>query len=172
MSRLNQILCRFVPLEDRLLLRISTTDRHEFRFWMTRRFVKLLWPVLGRMLASTPVAKTAGDPQSRQAILAFQHETVLSQSNFSQPFDEGDYQRPLGDTPVLLARIQLKEIDGGGQILCLHPETGNGVEIILDVKLLHGFARLVDDAVSKADWDVSPLFAPATPALQEQVVLN
>ena len=172
MSRLNQIQCRFAPLDDRLLLRISTTDRYEFRFWLTRRFVKLLWPVLARMLAATPVAKSASDPQSRQAILAFQHETALSQSDFSQPFDESEYQRPLGDSPLLLARIQLKETDGGAQILCLHPEHGEGVDLTLDQNLLHAFSRLITDAVNKAEWELPPLVA-ATPApATDRIVLN
>ena len=172
MSRLNQIQCRFVPLDDRLLLRISTTDRREFRFWMTRRFVKLLWPVLARMLAATPVVKATSDPHSRQAILAFQHETALSQSDFSQPFDDCEVQLPLGDSPVLLARIQLKEADGGTQILCLHPEDGDGVELTLDQNLLHAFSRLITDAVNKAEWELPALVTAAPAAATAGIVLN
>src|SRR5262245_38468956 len=35
--------------EDRLLLRLSTTDAAEFRFWLTRSFVKKLWGMLIKM---------------------------------------------------------------------------------------------------------------------------
>jgi hypothetical protein len=170
--RLHQLKIDYEAEQDRLLMLVSASDGVEVRLALTRRFVKLLWPVLARMLAATPVAKSASDPQSRQAILAFQHETALSQSDFSQPFDESEYQRPLGDSPLLLARIQLKETDGGAQILCLHPEHGEGVDLTLDQNLLHAFSRLITDAVNKAEWELPPLVA-ATPApATDRIVLN
>ena len=53
MSRVHQIQLKYDAREDRSLLRISTLDKCEYQFWMTRRFTKLLWPVLVRMLEST-----------------------------------------------------------------------------------------------------------------------
>ena len=43
MSQLHQMQITYVPVEDRLLYRVNTKHRQEFRFWMTRRYVKLLW---------------------------------------------------------------------------------------------------------------------------------
>ena len=52
MSGINQIQMRFVPLEDRVLWRLNTVDSSGYQFWLTRRYVKLLWPVLLKMLTA------------------------------------------------------------------------------------------------------------------------
>ena len=36
----------FMAENDRLLMRVSTTDKNEFHFLLTRRFVNILWPAL------------------------------------------------------------------------------------------------------------------------------
>ncbi|MEO5334425.1 MAG: hypothetical protein H7839_20615, partial [Magnetococcus sp. YQC-5] len=61
---LHQIQMAFSQEEDRLQLRIST-GTHEVRFWLTRRFVKLAWPILQQaiedtagLLADSPISKT------------------------------------------------------------------------------------------------------------------
>jgi len=50
MSQLHQIQISYVPTEDRLVLRLNTRARHEFRFWMTRRYVIILWKAIMDML--------------------------------------------------------------------------------------------------------------------------
>ncbi len=52
--QIHQIQIRHDETEDRLLLRLSTSDNHEFRFWLTRRFVKRLWAMLVQMLSLHP----------------------------------------------------------------------------------------------------------------------
>ena len=50
MSTLHQIQMQYDAHEDRGLLRIRTRDGSEFRFWLTRRFVRALWPMVREML--------------------------------------------------------------------------------------------------------------------------
>ena len=45
-DQLFQINVSYVPGEDRLLLRVSTTGGDEYRVWLTRRFVSLLMGLL------------------------------------------------------------------------------------------------------------------------------
>lgn len=45
-SALHQITMSFLAEDDRLLMRVSTTDKNEFHFLLTRRFVNILWPAL------------------------------------------------------------------------------------------------------------------------------
>ncbi len=52
-NQLHQLTVKYVPTEDRLLLRIGTTAKTEYRLWLTRRFVAALWPSLGGQLADT-----------------------------------------------------------------------------------------------------------------------
>ncbi len=172
MAQLNQIQCRYVPLEDRVLLRINSSDHSEFRFWLTRRYVRLLWPVLSQLLQGDPQISQAQDARARQAILAFQHESALSQSSFSQTFREEQAKFPLGETPVLLSRIQTRTTTQGQSVLCLHPEQGQGIELNMSRTLLHALTRLLTDAVQKAGWELEASMpaAPAAPA--EQVTIN
>ena len=44
--RLHQLKLDFIPEQDRLLLRVSTDTRLEVRLWLTRRILRLLWPLL------------------------------------------------------------------------------------------------------------------------------
>ena len=154
MTQLHQIRLQYDAQEDRRLLRISTQARQEFRFWLTRRFVKLLWPVLMRLLESHEQVRSQSDSHAKKAVLSFQHQSALDQSDFSTAYREQGLQRPLGEAPVLLAKIQVKSGSGGNQILCLHPLEGQGVELALTQVLLHSLCKLVADTVRTARWDL------------------
>ena len=65
--RLHQIRIDYHQEQDRLLLRISTDDSSELRFWLTRRFVKGLWPVLMKMAEAVGEARVQHDPTIRKA---------------------------------------------------------------------------------------------------------
>ena len=155
LSRLHQIQIRYAPQEDRILLRIKTADRLEFRFWLTRRYVKLLWPMMLKMLSNDQRVRLQADAESRRAVLAFQHEKAVSQSDFSTAFKEDAETLPLGESPVLLAKIQLKQQKSGGNVLCMHPRSGKGVELAMDETLLHSFSKLLAEAVSTSGWDIA-----------------
>ena len=53
MSRINQIQIRYAPVEDRIVLRLNTEDSSEFRFWITRRYAKILAVSLMKLLHSS-----------------------------------------------------------------------------------------------------------------------
>lgn len=48
-NQLHQVNASYIPEQDRLLLKINTTGQTEFRFWITRRYLALLWQVLRQM---------------------------------------------------------------------------------------------------------------------------
>ena len=50
MSQMHQIQLSYVSTEDRILFRMNTKSRQEFRFWMTRRYTGILWSTLARVL--------------------------------------------------------------------------------------------------------------------------
>ena len=65
MAKLSQIQVSFAPAEDRLLLRVSTDEHTEFQFWLTRRYVRLLWPILEQMVAVTPADHPSAPTHAR-----------------------------------------------------------------------------------------------------------
>lgn len=173
MSRVRQLQLQYHAREDRGLLRINTVDRCEYRFWMTRRFTRLLWPVLVRMLESTGAAARQRDPATRAAVLSFEHEKAVSGSDFATEYREDAEQSPLGTAPVLLARIEARPDAASGPRLALLPNEGRGLELVMDDKLLHAFCTLIEKTVQRAEWDLDvALAAPAAPAHAPPARLN
>jgi hypothetical protein len=146
--------------QDRLLLRLSTRDPAEFRFWLTRRCAKLLWRVLVKMVEQDRALQGQFDPGTRRQVLGIQHEGFVSQGNFSQTFDDNTPRSmPLGETPVLVTKLQTQKKPDGVQQLSLHPTQGQGIDMLLDTRLLHILCKLLRETVAKADWDIELQFA-------------
>jgi len=153
--KIHQIQIRHQEAEDRLLLRLSTSDNSEFRFWLTRRFVKRLWELLVQMLDWDNAVRQQVNPDTRRTVLDLQHEGYAQQADYSKPFEESPRLMPLGEVPTLVASATGKKGDGGVLTLSLHPQQGQGIDMTLDTGLLHIFTRLLRDAVAGTDWDVN-----------------
>ena len=153
--KIHQIQIRHDEIEDRLLLRLSTTDNREFRFWITRRYVKRLWAMLVQMLEWDLAVRQQVDPDTRRTVLDIQHEGYAQQADYAKNFEDVPRQLPLGDAPALLAKARGEKGENGMQMLSLHPQQGQGIDMTLDTKLLHIFSRLLRQAVAKTDWDIS-----------------
>ena len=160
---LEQIRLDFAPEHDRLLMRIASGDQHELLFWLTRRCVKLLWPLLVKMIASAPRIAQQPLPEARQALLGMEREQALAKANFSRAYDATGRERPLGAEPVLVARLNTGRNEQGKHVLVLLPQQGQGVTLTIDDTLLHGLCKLLQDVVAKAEWDMA-LTLPTGPA--------
>lgn len=160
--RLQQLNLDYDASEDRLLLRVGTNDGAELRMWMTRRFVKVLWPMLVRMAEETsPRIRSQSNPDARKALLGLEHEQAVSRANFSTPFQGGKRSTPLGEQPILLVRVRAGEDDKGRSVLGMHPAKGKGVTLTLDAVLLHSVCKLLQAAVKRSDWELD-LSLPGT----------
>ena len=161
---LQQINVGHVPEQDRLLVRISTTDKLEFRFWLTRHLLRGLWAgLLQRMQSTEPVRQQAA-PQTRAAVLGFQHEKALSESRFGDPYLKDELTPAIPGEPLLIASINLSEGGKGQHVLVFLPKTGAGITVQVNDRMLHAFAKLVDEAAQRAGWDLAlsvPVGAPA-----------
>lgn len=168
----HQINLSFNPAEDRMLLRITASVESglaEYRLWLTRRFVKLLWKVLDRMLEEAAVSDPALGPEGREAIKRFQQADILSRADFKTPFQGGDAAAsPLGPDPLLITRFRVMKGPSGSQILNLMNEEGKGVHVTMNVRLIHSVRKLLSDKVREAQWDLScDLLSEETPYLAE-----
>lgn len=151
--RLHQIKIDFSAEHDRLLMLVATSDGGVIRLWLTRRYVKLLWPLLMKMVEETsPRIKTQADPEAKKALMGFEHEQAVKQADFATPFQEEGRPGPLGDEPILLARIQTGRDAADLPVLSLHPGTGQGLNLTLNATLLHAICKLIVSAVNKAEW--------------------
>ena len=164
--RLHQLKLDFIPEHDRLLLRVSTDNQLEVRLWLTRRALRLLWPLLVKMVRSSPEIARQSNPQARNALVGMQHEQALSRADFAKPFEEGPREMPLGAEPILVVNIRASKDGEGNQVLGLLPQQGQGIHLTLDDTLLHSFCKLLQSAVAKSDWNL----VLELPALQSMMV--
>lgn len=175
MMQLHQIQVQYVALEDRALLRIATRESAdtaaEFRFWLTRRFAAMLLQALAKNVVVASQARPETPAQAHPAMLAFQRESALANSDFKTAYAHEDKTTPLGEAPVLLARVAVRRVEQGLTNLALHPQSGKGIEIRLNDTLVHSLIKLVEDAARSGTWEL-PQTLPATTATSGNQRLN
>jgi len=153
--RLHQLKVEYDAEQDRLIMLVATSEAVELRLSLTRRFVKLLWPLLVKLAEeASPKIRSQANPEARKALLGLEHENAVSKADFSKPYDASGSARPLGDAPILLARIQTGHDRNGQPVVSLHPSQGQGITLSLDSVLLHSLCRLLQAAVRASDWDM------------------
>jgi hypothetical protein len=153
--RLHQLKVDYDAEQDRLLMQVATSEGVEVRLALTRRFVKLLWPLLVKLAEeASPRIRTQASPEARKALLGMEHENAVAKADFSKPYDAGNHATPLGAAPLLLARIQTGHDRNGQPVVALHPSEGQGITLTFDSVLLHSVCRLLQAAVKKSDWDM------------------
>jgi len=153
-NQLEQFSASYDATHDRLLLRVRTSDDAEFRLWLTRRYVALLWPILMKIADTFSSRKAPTDPLTRGILAEMAHGDAVGGANFSTQYQGGSLF-PLGEEPVLLARITVTAKEGSTQTLTLLPQDGQGLNLELDEKLVHVFARLLQEAANSADWGLN-----------------
>lgn len=149
--QLHQINMGFEPLQDRLLLRVSTTDRLEYRLWLTRRIVKAWWPNLIKLAGESEVVRRQTEPGSRQAVLGFQHEHALQKAKFSDAYEPA---QAVSDEPMLVWAIRMRPLSSGAHELVLTPREGKGVTMTLTETMLHALLKLLQTSIKLTDWDL------------------
>src|SRR5437764_1465103 len=155
--RLHQLKVDYDAEQDRLLMLVATNEGVELRLSLTRRFVKLLWPLLVKLAEeASPRIRSQANPEARKALLGLEHEHAMSKADFSKPYDAGGATRPLGDAPLLLARIQTG-----------HDRTGQTAAFALPI--LQRLAPLASTSTSPARHPVRSLILTPTRELAVQV---
>ena len=162
--KLHQLKVDYNAEQDRLLMLIAASDAVELRMWLTRRFVKLLWPLLVKLAEeASPRIRTQANPEARKALLGIEHQQAVQKADFSKAYEAKPRNMPLGEEPLLLGRIQTGHDRKGQPVLAMHPAEGQGVTLTLDAVLLHSVCRLLQAAVKKSGWDME-LKLPGTDA--------
>ena len=163
--KLHQLKVDYDAEQDRLLMLIAASEAVELRMWLTRRFVKLLWPLLVKLAEeASPRIRTQANPEARKALLGIEHQQAVQKADFSKAYDGKSRNMPLGEEPLLLGRIQTGHDRKGQPVLAMHPAEGQGVTLTLDAVLLHSVCRLLQAAVKKSGWDME-LKLPGTDAV-------
>ncbi len=163
MSQLHQMQLSYISEEDRILLRMNTRARQEFRFWITRRYVILLWKTITQVVEKRIEEETAvQDELKKVAQILDKHEKAVENSDFQTQYQESTYL-PLGEKPALLFSAGIKPDPTGRALLCMHPKEGQGVELALNDQIVHSFCKLLSDTAKKAEWGLDLNWAKIQP---------
>ena len=143
----------YVSEEDRILLRMNTRSRQEFRFWVTRRYVELLWKTITKVVEKREAKESpeVKDELKKATKIQEKHEKTVESSDFQTQYQESTYL-PLGEEPALLFSAGIKPDPGGRALLCMHPKNGQGIELALNDQIVHSLGKLLADTSDKAGW--------------------
>lgn len=156
-------------VQDRLVLRIGTQANEEIRVFITRRFLRELWPHLAATLSGTAApAKPASVPAEGAPA-----------ATFAEPFREDNPTYPLGSNPLLAAEATLEAAGEGLWRLILREMRERGVTLNLNGELLQALCSMLRATAGQAAWDLTldyagaaPASTPATPAPQGNKLLH
>lgn len=122
--------------------------------------------MLMKMADEFNAGKAPGDPLTRHTLAELAHGQALDSANFGSPYQDGS-RFPLGEEPILLARISVTPRPDPTQVLTLLPQSGQGINLDLNEKLVHVLARLLQEAANATEWGLSLRVSPGTPGLTE-----
>jgi hypothetical protein len=172
---IHQLSVNYLQEQDRILLRINTTDGAELRLWFTRRLTLGLTPLLTRIvadmvakqaaLASPHILAVAADAQTKALLAEFKKEESLQKSDFTTPFKDLPAQLPLGAEPLLVTEVNMTPLPGGQLQMAFSEQLPDAprprnFQITLEANLIHGFVHLLEKALATAQWTDGRSAAP------------
>ncbi len=158
---LQQIRCSFSREEDRVLLELNTGSHNAYRLWLTRRFVKLLWQKLLERFEGDPDVVVQPEPRAKRAVMAFQQQKAVQESDFSRQYESTELAYPLGEEPLLLTKFTLGRQKEGATPLRLHTAKGAAVTVNLNREQYYSFCHLLMSATRKSGWNLNLVIGDA-----------
>jgi hypothetical protein len=159
--QIDRLSVQYVADADRLLMRVGFDGESEARLWLTRRLVMRFWPALIKLAEAKPDISAQPNPAARQALVGMEHEKALREVSFTKSGGQSEPERKaaLGDEPLLVTRINARRAKDGHTVIAFAPTAGASITLRLQDRLLHGYMKLLQTAVDKAEWQL-PLKVP------------
>lgn len=149
---ISQIQAAYEPLEDRILLNITTLNQQVYSVWLTRRYLKLLIPAL-----------QGKHPRTGSVLLSDEEFGLMHQTLTDQEFDSKVYsvytlpkeaEFPLGEEAVILAKIGFTDLNTAHPIIELNPEQGAGFTLPYEAPVLKLLLKVLKQALKRANWQL------------------
>lgn len=150
MNAISQLQLAYKPEEDRILMRVNTSKGEEYRFWLTRRYSLLLRKALREHRDKDPDVLSQTNEFAKQAVQEFKRDEAMAKGNFKEQFQQGE-QLPLGEEPMLAFRLKYSYNQDNIE-LSISPQEGAGITLALDQQLNFLLSRLLNGAMTKAEW--------------------
>lgn len=168
---ISQMQMLYNPEEDRILFRVNTTSREEFRFWLTRRYTILLLKVLKEHVEADPDISMQGTPEAKEAVKSFKQEKAIRSANFKEQFVEESNELPLGQETLLAFRLtyNLKE---SVLNIGIQPKEGRGINMTITQEINTSLAQLLTSAAKKGEWALDSVSLVVPDQRQDNIVIN
>ena len=178
-SPLHQLTMTYSPEQDRVMLRIGTKENTEYQLWMTRRFVRIMWRALIKIMERdtnlakdwvpedrvtedrVPKDRASKDqvpkdniPEVKDAIMAMQHQESVQNSDFSQKHAKGNVNLMANTGALLVIGGQVKPVNEDRTRINFKTDKGTGIEFFLNKKLLHALCHMIIKSAQRAQWDL------------------
>ena len=163
--QIHQMSVTYLPEQDRILMRINTTEGEEMRMWLTRRLMVGLWPLLSKVLTehllkleAAGTSLTGANPELKKMLADFRKEEFLQHADFDTPYQEGQARLPLGEEPLLVTDVDAAPLAGGPLRLNFNerPPSGDAkprsFQMEMQPKLMQGLMHLLDQALLQSQW--------------------
>ena len=171
---LYQLTLTYSAKQDRVMLRISTKEHNEYQFWLTRRFIHVVWQSLVKAVEHNPTLSQGLMPKIKKAVMAMEHQEAIQGSdfskkhssdnvnltpkmsqNFSQNKSEDKVRTTSGAKVLLITGAQVKPANGDLTWIKLKTEANTAIEFSLNKKLLHALCHMMVSSTQKAGWDLN-----------------
>lgn len=165
---------RYDPAADRILWQLRTHAGELFAAWLTRRMTLGFWGPFQNLVAqanlpastqpTSAAAAASITPEAREMLAQAARQRPLPGAEFNQPFNPQPAAQPLGPEPLLPHAIDLgPRPDGPGLALRLRDGQGRSLSMQLNSDLSSALLRLMDRAITEADWGIGTPAAAPTP---------
>jgi len=179
-----QMSISYQPEQDRILVRVSTSEERELQFWFTRRLTLGVTPLMERIVTETAAGRggpatthlASADAITKKAMADFNHSETIRSADFSTPYRLPETAKPLFESPLLITEVNIAPLAGGSlRLQCAEKLSGSAqtrrFELALSNTLTHAFMHLFERAVVASQWRelhaadrTTPSAAPADPA--------
>jgi len=163
--QIHQMSVTYLPEQDRILMRVNTTEGEEMRMWLTRRLMVGLWPLLTKLLTEHLLKLEAGgatlsgaNPELKKMLADFRKEEFLQHADFDTPYKEGQGELPLGEDPLLVTDVDASPLTSGPLRLNFNERPPQGdakprtFQMEMQPKLMQGLMHLLEQALLQSQW--------------------
>ncbi|PKO92851.1 MAG: hypothetical protein CVU16_06135 [Betaproteobacteria bacterium HGW-Betaproteobacteria-10] len=165
-------------IQDRLILRIGTSNNEEIRVFLTRRFLRDLWPPMASMLTghlaatgfvptnvaadqlADQLADQSGTHSETELAGPANSETNNESTRFDQTFLDDNPNYPLGAQPLLATEAVLEASGDGSASMTLREGRERSFKLSLNAELLQALCAMLRAANEHAGWDLALDYNP------------
>lgn len=153
---LHQMTAEFVPVQDRILFRVNTRGKHEYRVWLTRRLVKRFWGIAVKSFETEPEVAGQAQPHVKRVVMSMKHQQAVQSADFSRKHEAGGQPPPLmaeQDQPLLATGLQARR-RGNSIELAFATAENKTVTLNLTEEMLHALCHIIQSAADTGGWDL------------------